>query len=68
MSRHQPVAETGFLLTRQALDRQGRCELQFWVTTEIGPTLLRVSDHEPLFFGSSRLSGEGGLDFQEKVL
>ena len=21
-----------------------------------------------LFFGSSRLSGEGGLDFQEKVL
>ncbi|WP_409422584.1 DNA polymerase II [Pseudaeromonas sp. ZJS20] len=50
MSRHQPVEETGFLLTRQALDRQGRCELQFWVTTESGPALLRVPDHEPLFF------------------
>jgi len=50
MTLLQPVDETGFILSRQALDHQGHCELQFWVTTQTGPALLRVPDHEPLFF------------------
>jgi len=40
----------GFLLTRSSVNRYGRTDLEYWLASDLGPVLLTVSDHRPLFF------------------
>ena len=53
----------GLLLTRNSLDRNNSTELQYWVTTDKGPVLLRIANQKPVFFVSqSQLANvEAGL-------
>ncbi|MBO1519048.1 DNA polymerase II [Oceanisphaera pacifica] len=41
--------EQGFILTRHSRDRQGRCEIVYWLITEQGPVRLVLNGERPLF-------------------
>ncbi|WP_408068369.1 DNA polymerase II [Vibrio tritonius] len=41
---------SGFLLTRQARDRQGQTQIELWLATEHGPTQLLIRGEKPVFF------------------
>ncbi len=45
--------ETGFLLTVESLDLQGKCELHLYGSGETGPFKIVFTPHQPLFFISS---------------
>ena len=40
----------GFLLTRNSRDQLNTTELEYWVHTDSGPALLRVTGQKPIFF------------------
>ncbi len=40
----------GFLLTRQARDRQGQTHIELWLATDKGPTQLIINNEKPVFF------------------
>ena len=40
----------GYLLTRNSLDRNNATELQFWISTDSGPALLRINGEKPVLF------------------
>ena len=40
----------GFLLTRNSQDQLKTTELQFWISSEEGPGLLRIGQQTPVFF------------------
>lgn len=42
--------QSGFLITRNSLDRNNATELQFWLATDQGPTLLRINGESPVLF------------------
>ncbi|MGO1247535.1 MAG: DNA polymerase II [Oceanisphaera sp.] len=41
--------EQGFILTRHSRDRQGLCEIVYWLITDHGPVRLVLSGERPLF-------------------
>lgn len=41
---------SGFLLTQQAVDINGRSQIQLWVATATGAVKLNITDQTPLFF------------------
>ncbi|MGF1740575.1 DNA polymerase II [Vibrio profundum] len=45
MSLHQ-----GFVLTRQARDKAGTTQLDLWLATNEGPTLVTITGEKPVFF------------------
>lgn len=42
--------QQGFVLTRQARDFSGQTQIDIWVSTPNGPTLLTVKGERPVFF------------------
>lgn len=58
--------ETGFLLTAEALDIQGRCELRLYGTGNHGPFLIIVAPHSPLFFVKRECPAEYTRAFERK--
>lgn len=44
------TSETGFLLTQESLDIQGKCELHFYGSGKEGPFKIVYTRHEPLLF------------------
>ncbi|NQT59878.1 MAG: DNA polymerase II [Bacteroidetes bacterium] len=42
--------ENGFILTRHAVDRNGRCELHYYGRSDSGPFRIVITPHAPLFF------------------
>ena len=42
----------GFLLTRSSKDKKGVPEIEYWVATKSGPTLLKVQGERPALFVS----------------
>ena len=44
------TGKTGFILTAESLDINGRCELRFYGSSPEGPFLAVINPHKPLFF------------------
>ncbi|MFA0520553.1 DNA polymerase II, partial [Vibrio sp. 10N.222.55.E8] len=42
--------QQGFVLTRQSRDFSGRTQIDLWLSTPQGPTLLSIRDEKPVFF------------------
>jgi DNA polymerase-2 len=42
--------QQGFVLTRQARDFSGRTQIDLWLSTPKGPTLLTIQNEKPVFF------------------
>ena len=42
--------QQGFVLTRQARDFSGRTQIDLWLSTPEGPTLLTIQNQKPVFF------------------
>lgn len=42
--------EQGFILTRQARDTSGTTQIDLWLSTPNGPTLLTIPQEKPIFF------------------
>ncbi|MGR5391545.1 DNA polymerase II [Vibrio crassostreae] len=42
--------QQGFVLTRQARDFSGRTQIDLWLSTPQGPTLLTIQNEKPVFF------------------
>lgn len=42
--------EQGFILTRQARDTSGATQIDLWLSTPNGPTLLTIPQEKPIFF------------------
>ncbi len=42
--------QQGFLLTRQARDRQGQTHIELWLSTDEGPAQLIIKNEKPVFF------------------
>ncbi len=45
---------TGFLLTRSGQDRNGKIEIEYWLSTPVGPTKLYIADESTVFFVSKK--------------
>jgi len=51
MQNNQPASlNSGFLLTRQSLDRQGQICITLWLKTLDGPVKLEITDQQAIFF------------------
>jgi DNA polymerase-2 len=51
MQIYQPAPlNSGFLLTRQSLDRQGKICITLWLKTRDGPVKLEINDQQAIFF------------------
>lgn len=44
------ILESGFVLTRQARDMDGRSQIELWLSTDKGPTQLIIEGEKPVFF------------------
>lgn len=67
--------QQGFVLTRQARDFSGQTQIDIWVSTPKGPTLLTVQGEKPIFFieqsnidTCQRLAKEAGIACEIKPL
>ncbi|MBT3203193.1 MAG: DNA polymerase II [Gammaproteobacteria bacterium] len=49
-SEHTADVNKGFLLSRQSFDRQGRSNINLWLSTEKGPVKLSISNEHPVCF------------------
>ena len=47
------TAHSGFLLTQQAIDINGKSQILLWLITDHGPVKLIINDQSPLFFISN---------------
>lgn len=67
--------QQGFVLTRQARDFSGQTQIDIWVSTPNGPTLLTVKGERPIFFieqsnidACTKLAKEAGIECEIKAL
>ncbi|UTT84988.1 DNA polymerase II [Vibrio pelagius] len=67
--------QQGFVLTRQARDFSGQTQIDIWVSTPDGPTLLTVKGERPIFFIEQsnidtciKLAKEAGIECEIKAL
>lgn len=67
--------QQGFVLTRQARDFSGQTQIDIWVSTPNGPTLLTVNGERPIFFieqsnidACTKLAKEAGIECEIKAL
>lgn len=67
--------QQGFVLTRQARDFSGQTQIDIWVNTPNGPTLLTVKGERPIFFieqsnidACTKLAKEVGIECEIKAL
>ncbi|QFT09489.1 DNA polymerase II [Vibrio sp. THAF190c] len=67
--------QQGFVLTRQARDFSGQTQIDVWVSTPNGPTLLTVKGERPIFFieqsnidACTKLAKEAGIECEIKAL
>ncbi|MEF1281933.1 DNA polymerase II, partial [Vibrio fortis] len=67
--------QQGFVLTRQARDFSGQTQIDIWVSTPNGPTLLTVKGERPIFFieqsnidACTKLAKEVGIECEIKAL
>ncbi|MCG9630827.1 DNA polymerase II [Vibrio sp. Isolate30] len=67
--------QQGFVLTRQARDFSGQTQIDIWVSTPNGPTLLTVKGERPIFFIEQSnieicrtLAKEAGIECEIKAL
>lgn len=67
--------QQGFVLTRQARDFSGQTQIDIWVSTPNGPTLLTVKGERPIFFieqsnidACTKLAKEAGSECEIKAL
>jgi len=59
MQNYQPIASNrGFLLTRQAVDRQGGICINLWLKTIEGPVKLEITDQQAIFFIEQQMTNE----------
>lgn len=58
----------GFLLTRTSSDQGWSTDLQFWVSTDSGPVLLRRPSEKPVFFIAAEDHGGASIAFKEAGL
>lgn len=67
--------QQGFVLTRHARDFSGQTQIDIWVSTPNGPTLLTVKGERPIFFieqsnidACTKLAKEAGIECEIKAL
>lgn len=67
--------QQGFVLTRQARDFSGQTQIDIWVSTPNGPTLLTFKGERPIFFieqsnidACTKLAKEAGIECEIKAL
>ncbi len=49
-----PAIHYGFLLARSSYDQNGKTQIEYWVSTDNGPTRLLIDGEQPVFFTPSQ--------------